>query len=296
MANSIKILITGKSGSGKSILANGVFDCEVVEERHGIQRDVRSGEMDHYTSTIDGVLFEVWISSSLQDEVADEKTYLPYLKKMCDDVDLILYCIKMSESRFVRGNPDAQAIAKLTRTLGVECWKKAILVLTHGNIAASITHTADIFSRQVKSWKGVLHNTLIHEAGVPVDIVTDIPVVPTGHYNVPRLPDGNYWLSIFWSECCKRFSTLEVRQAMSNITLPKLKSYYDAEPIVVPSWNRHLSRAMRLYGAAKWPVVVSGIVMCLFFVMQYGVMHWLPVSTFVLTCGLALMNIVYTRR
>ncbi len=251
--------------------------------------------MDRYTSTIDGVLVEVWISSSLQDEVADEKTYLPYLKKMCNDVvtvvDLILYCIKMSESRFVRGNPDAQAIAKLTRTLGVECWKKAILVLTHGNIAASITHTADTFSRQVESWKGVLHKTLIHEAGVPTNIVTNIPVVPTGHYNVPHLPDRDNWLPCLWSECCKTFSTPEVRQTMINITLPRFKSYYDAKlKPVVPSRNRHLSRAMRLYGAAKWPVVVSGIVMCLFFVMQYGVMHWLPVSSFVLTCGLALMN------
>ncbi len=78
----------------------------------------------------------------------------------------------MSESRFVKGNPDAQAITKLNRTLGVECWKKAILVLTHGNIAASITHTADIFGRQVESWKGILHSTLSHEAGIPMNVIT----------------------------------------------------------------------------------------------------------------------------
>ncbi len=81
------------------------------------------------------MLVEVWISSSLQDEVADEKIYLPHLKKMCDDVvtvvDLILYCIKMSESRFVKGNPDAQAITKLNRTLGVECWKRRQFSSSH---------------------------------------------------------------------------------------------------------------------------------------------------------------------
>ncbi len=104
-----------------------------MKERHGIVNVARSSAIDLYSHSIDGVQVNVWVSSRLQDEdVTNEAEYLQELNKLCSGVDLILYCLKMTETRFVPGNPDAhdQAMDKITQTLGYKCWEKAIFVLT----------------------------------------------------------------------------------------------------------------------------------------------------------------------
>ncbi len=116
---SMDVLITGRSGTSKSILVNGIFGKEVVKERHGVVNVARSSAIDLYSHSIDGVQVNVLVSSRFQDgDVTNEAEYLQELNKLCSGVDLILYCLKMTETRFVLGNPDAQAMAKITQMLG----------------------------------------------------------------------------------------------------------------------------------------------------------------------------------
>ncbi len=123
----------------------------------------------------------MWVSSRLQDgDVTNEAEYLQELNKLCSGVDLILYCLKMTETRFVPGNPDAQAMAIITQTLG---WKKAIFVLTYANVSAEVNYAASdgtAFQDGIEMWKKVIKHTLSNEASVPQSHL-NINVIPAGH-------------------------------------------------------------------------------------------------------------------
>ena len=229
--SSINVLVTGRSGTSKSVLINGILGREVVKERHGVVNMARSSSLEFYTSNIDEVQINVWVSSQLQDgSVTDEGNYLHDLKAKCSKVDLVLYCLKMTETRFTPGNPDDQAITKITQTLGHEVWNKTIFVLTYANVAAQIdfdsqkyfdsqnfdSTTKSRFKKSILQWKNVLQTTVSSAAGMPQSSF-NIKVVPAGHYNAPHLPDREYWLSVFWFECSDALSSGAARDAFYQI-------------------------------------------------------------------------------
>ncbi len=47
------VLITGRSGSSKSVLANGIFGGSLVTERHGVVTDSREENLQYYRATTD---------------------------------------------------------------------------------------------------------------------------------------------------------------------------------------------------------------------------------------------------
>ncbi len=57
------VLITGRSGSSKSVLANGIFGGSLVTERHGVVTDSREENLQYYRATTDTHNVNVWISS-----------------------------------------------------------------------------------------------------------------------------------------------------------------------------------------------------------------------------------------
>ncbi len=168
----------------------------------------------------------MWVSSRLQDgDVTNEAEYLQELNKLCSGVDLILYCLKMTETRFVPGNPDAQATAKITQTLGYKCWEKAIFILAYANVAAEVNYAASdgtAFQDGIEMWKKVIKNTLSNEASVP-QIHLNINVIPVGHYRQPHLPDRKYWLSVLWSKCHESISSVTTREAFHKINAARFR-------------------------------------------------------------------------
>lgn len=112
-SNSVKIFVTGKTGTGKSTLVNGIVRQEVAH----VGRCLRPG-----TSGINEI--KCCDSPGLQDGNNEETSYLAMIRGYCTtssspatyDVDLILYCINMSDTR-MRGY-DINAMIKLTETLG----------------------------------------------------------------------------------------------------------------------------------------------------------------------------------
>ena len=206
---SIDVLITGRSGTSKSILINGIFGREVIQERHGVVSTARSSSLEFYNSTIDGIQVNVWVSSQLQDSSAtDEQQYLEDLKAQCSNVDLVLYCVKMTETRFTPGNPDDVAITKISQALGNRVWEKTIFVLTYANLAAETTFgsqefnstATETFKASILQWKDVLETTVSRATAMP-KYSLNLKVVPAGHYRVTHLPDRKFWLSSFWYEC-----------------------------------------------------------------------------------------------
>ena len=220
----LKILITGRCGSSKSVLVNSLLeDTTTVKERHGVITTTRENHLQTYTKCLEGYELTLLITSSFQDGSNKEEVF-QQLKKECSNVDIILYCIKMTETRFTPDNPDAIAIQKITETLGSECWKKAIFVLTYANNLAEticgISNAADAtdenksaFLGSIERWKEVLKQTLNTKGCLSTE-ECDLKAVPAGHYLNPQLPGIDHWISDIWSECANLAPSKEVIEKM----------------------------------------------------------------------------------
>ena len=213
-SHSVSILVTGAPGTGKSSLVNGIIGHPVAlvrddsdesddSEAQGEPGNEGAG-LQYYEKKIGNIQVNVWDSPGLQN------TDLDCIKKNCrGSIDLFLYCIDMSDTRFLPENDDITAMKHLTGALGMEVWKNTLFVLTFANhyilqVKDEFDNAEDLrkdFTDQVKSWKSKIHSTLEKDVGLDPLIVKSIKVLPAGDSNTPQLlPDDNYWLSELWEK------------------------------------------------------------------------------------------------
>ena len=259
-AKSVSILLTGKTGSGKSTLANGILGLKVEDEgaaKEGEEiRRACTTEVTEYKTKKGKVDVTVWDSPGLQDGTKNQDSYVRDMKKKCTPRDLTMYCIKVGDTRFVRGtdNPDVVAMKKLTKSFGVDFWKNAIIVLTFANTLPAFNvkwkflpseERATAFQLVIQKWKEQIQDILMHDAKVPKEIVDAILVIPAGHYLERALPDREYWLSELWFNCIDAIPSPEGKAALVKINQGRIKRKKDVketdfekeaedQPIVVP--------------------------------------------------------------
>ena len=223
----LKILVTGKTGQGKSSLINGILGGKVVAEGAGASRCTTEVEM--FSKTIHGVPVKVFDSPGLQDGTANEEEYIQGMKEKCGELSLVLYCTKMINTRLT--DDDKHAMVKLTEAFGEKFWKYAVFVFTFANMEncerqddrdENIPDEPDLnddkgwkvlmkqrFENRLKIWEGEIKKFLITEVGVRPDIANRVPVVPTGDNKKARnnpnpfvLPDRDDWFNKLWEVCC----------------------------------------------------------------------------------------------
>lgn len=78
-SNEINILITGKTGTGKSSLVNAILGKDVAMV--GTTLDPQTSVVDSYEGKIHDVTVRVWDSLGLQDGLNNEVAYLRDIKK-----------------------------------------------------------------------------------------------------------------------------------------------------------------------------------------------------------------------
>ena len=206
-STSVNIFITGKTGTGKSSLVNGIVGRQVAEE--GAALDPHTTKVTSYKSTIDNVTVTVWDSPGLQDGTENEAEYIKDIKQNCKDADLFIYCIRMSETRFVRDNRDIRAMHILNDELSMAMWENAIFVLSFANdvvdggeedLGLTGKELEDHFNTKLTDWTERLHQTLEHELGVPDFLAQRVRVIPAGYHTAPELIEksGDFWLSKLW--------------------------------------------------------------------------------------------------
>ena len=252
-----KILITGQSGSSKSVVINGILGGQLIIERRGVHENVR--EEKCYCQNIEGVSVQVLITAALQNQGHSDPQYLKELKSKCHDVDLIIYCIKATTTRFLPGNPDLLAINALINLFGPDCMEKTVFALTYANVIASNYSTSynneektkTLFKDLCNSWESILHKAVRATGYEP-------KVIPTGHYKSSQLPGIDNWLTNLWLICI---------DALSHETKPTL--------IVINKYRLEreaqegLRKKKRGILEDKWPVIKENTMEIIIKVMAF---------------------------
>ena len=225
----LRMLVTGKTGQGKSTLINGVLGGQVAKE--GARANRSTTEVEGYTKTINDVPVTIFDSPGLQDRTVKEEEYIQGMRDKCKKLSLVLYCTKMINTRLT--DDDKHAMKKLTDAFGEEFWNFTVFVLTFANkddcTRIDDRDNKDVeepdyddeegwkalikerFEGRLKVWEEDLKLFLINEVRVNQKIAKEIPVIPTGDYKKTRenrmplcLPDRDSWFNKFWEVCCLR--------------------------------------------------------------------------------------------
>ena len=214
-SQSLAILLTGKTGSGKSAIVNGLVGTMVSEE--GEMLTSLTPDVTMYGFCKGGIQFHVVDTPGLQDRAKTDKKTLSRIKeeisRTCNSaIDLVIYCIDMTHKRV--DSSDESAICHLTKCFGESIWKNAVFVLTFANNSSPPLSyegkEADWFEERIGVFERALHDVLT-AAKVSEKNSKTVPVVPAGYWKstarLPdpwKLPDRHDWFNCFWLACAFR--------------------------------------------------------------------------------------------
>ena len=229
--NELRILVTGKTGQGKSALINGILGDEIARE--GASAEACTTQVEMYKKVINNVAIKVFDSPGLQDRKTNEDKYIQSMRDNCQELSLVLYCTKMTNTRLT--DDDKNTMRKLTEAFTENFWNCAIFVLTFANkedVSRRDSRDTDTeeeerkcfsnkkakkelkkrrFINRLDIWKKNLQQFLVKDVGVNPNIAMGIPVVPTGDSKITFdvdnplcLPDRDNWFLKFWEACCLR--------------------------------------------------------------------------------------------
>jgi len=198
----LSFLAVGKTGVGKSTLLNAMTETDTFKS--SADRSATGTKIiTKYLYVKNGVTITAWDSPGFQDSSGNEELYKQELKKNCSNVDVMIYCISLKETRCDIGE-DGSAFKQITDALTVNIWRRSIVVLTCANKLESRLaldkrgKLEDLFSEQVQIWRDMVQ-TALKDAGVEESIYKNIKVVPAGHIKRKHLPGQKYWLSTWWT-------------------------------------------------------------------------------------------------
>lgn len=197
-STTLDILITGKTGTGKSTLINGLLGAKVIPTKDN-SLDPDTTTVSGYSYTKNGVEVRVWDSPGLQDGTKREEEYIAEMKCKCHSVDFVFYCIRMDEARLY--HDEKHAISKLRHAFGKAFWNQTFFILTYANKIEppkDRQHEKEAyFKERLEEWTKKIQQILVNE-GIGMNIETlRKKVIPAG-FEDPHLPDRKFWLSKLW--------------------------------------------------------------------------------------------------
>ena len=217
-SSDIHLLVVGKTGQGKSTLINSLIELEEDIAKEGAETTscTKSCHSYVYPELLPGVKVRIVDSPGLQDIYTNEQQYIQEMKSQCQEVSLVLYCMKMTDHRLA--NDDILALRKLNQAFGPGFWKRVLFVLTFANNEKCDQRDSrdeygpePPYSDQA-AWANLEKRRFVHRVkqhAVDINkllkqvlhIDDSVQVVPAGHYkptrsspNPKQLPDREDWL------------------------------------------------------------------------------------------------------
>lgn len=202
--NEFSFLAVGKTGAGKSTLLNALTGTKEFDST-GDKGGPGTKSLSQYKFQQNNVTVTAWDSPGFEDCKGEEERYKKELKEHCSDVDLMLFCLSMEDPRAtdLDVNDNTKSLKQTTQALGIDIWKRGVVVLTYANKVESRLKTdknpnvESSFAENIQMWKQKIQDALI-EAKVNEKTAKQIPIVPAGHFKRKHLPGRQYWLSFLW--------------------------------------------------------------------------------------------------
>ncbi len=185
------------------------------------------------------MLATVWDTPGLYDGTQNQEAYVQEMVDKCSqNIDLMIYCINSSVTRFVPGteNPEASVIRTLTEAFSEEIWKKTVIVLTFANTIENFhvswsrlrpSEKVEKFVAEILKFDKKVRNLIITEAKVSEDVAHAIKILPAGYYDVRSLPDREYWFTELWFGCLDTISTPETKNAFYSMNAERIQNRQD---------------------------------------------------------------------
>lgn len=218
---SLKFVVSGKMGTGKSALINGLSGKTVAKE--GMSPLRVTNEITGYELTIKAtdksisknVEVVIFDTPGLADPFHDEEANLIEISKHCKDADLLVYCLDM---RMHMTSSDTKGMKEFTQRLGPDVWRNAVFVLTFANEAVpskprpagwlekfTFGHfrssvdpeRKENFRLLLTAKEEEIPNLFRNTLKLPEELSNSVSIVPAGYHKIPP-PDRTDWLSEFW--------------------------------------------------------------------------------------------------
>ena len=207
-SNCLSIMVTGRTGTGKTSLMNGLLGKKVGEEGSMLTRGTM--HVKSFEAEVRGVRVTIWDTPGLQDgECKDEEYLQEMIASGCVDANLKVYCISMANVRF--DESELNALSKFTTKLGVKFWDRCMFVLTFANSYVGLCplnmDPKEWLGAKIDEWKKRIKSEL-RKVGVDESVVEQISIVPAGYHaplqlapNPWKLPGIDNWFYSFWYTC-----------------------------------------------------------------------------------------------
>lgn len=203
-----KMLVIGKTGVGKSALINALAGNEVSPES-----DMETGtyNVEKIVAELsNGIKVTFYDTPGLHDAKGKEKEYLRQIIDISKDIDLVVYCNKVTDTRITE--EDCATLCEFTRVLGEEFWNNTIIALTFANMVQPKTNIRDPAMRKqaleekVKLMSTKLQEVLQSKAKLSSNLAKSIPIVPVGYHSEEGLilANGRHWFTDFWWACVSK--------------------------------------------------------------------------------------------
>ena len=240
----IRIIVTGKTGNGKSSLLNSILELEEFKEGYEGLRCTTTVTTHHYDVT-PGLSIKLFDSPGLQDITGEENSIIRELKEKCGEVNLALICKSMIDYRLTPD--DKLALKKLHSAFGDEFWKHVVFIFTFANKEDYSLRSAidqdpvgkeprreddegwDKLEKQrlqhrVKVRGDTIKEFIVKEVEVDSRFVENIPFIPAGYHTLGRREHfvlQSTWLPDLLKRCTHRMKD-DLGLAKLNLSNSKL--------------------------------------------------------------------------
>ena len=223
--NSVKILVLGLTGVGKSTLVNAMMGDTVAKCKAGAK--ACSTGIECHKGEHEGIRIKVYDTAGFGENDMSERKILKNIAENTPrkGYDLILIAIKM-DNRLDADNAK-KMLSSLGRLMDPEMWKRTIVVLTFANFFVFQLengyqdYTEEAMKLQVERETEEFRRVFKEHTGKDWELVSQIPFVLAGSMKQRKLPTDDDWIVTLWDQSILR-CRLEVKPFLKRIRFQRL--------------------------------------------------------------------------